>query len=58
MSAPASNVVSQSVIEKKGGYTGSKPASIVPPPARTPSATIKPARAVGHCARMAASTAR
>ena len=30
-------------IEKKGGYSGSKPASSVPPPPKTPSATIRPA---------------
>lgn len=30
-------------IEKKGGYSGGKPAATVPPPSRVPSATIKPA---------------
>lgn len=32
-------------IEKKGGYSGSKPASSVPPPPKIPSATIRPAQA-------------
>jgi hypothetical protein len=30
-------------LEKKGGYSGGKPASSVPPPPKTPSATIRPA---------------
>lgn len=33
-----------SAIKKKGGYSGSKPASSVPPPPKTPSATIRPAQ--------------
>lgn len=32
-----------STLEKKGGYTGGKPAATVAPPSRLPSATIKPA---------------
>lgn len=32
-----------STLQKKGGYSGSKPASQLPPPPRIPSATIRPA---------------
>lgn len=37
-------VPGNSGIEKKGGYSGGRPAATVPPPSRLPSATIRPER--------------
>lgn len=44
MSAHHASNSTPSGIEKKGGYSGSRPASSMPPPPKLPSASIKPRR--------------